>query len=126
VQAFANIDATTLLVKAMGVAQDNRRIIANNIASADTPRYSPVHMDFQATLRNALKAGGRNSLRSTGPRGLRASRSRIKLNDLVFISKNDFNKVDIDREIADLSQNTGRSGGSKGCARKRDRCNPLM
>lgn len=107
-QAFARVDTTTLLVKAMSVAQDNHRIIANNIANADTPRYNPVQLDFQATLRNALEARGRNSLRSTRPRRLGASRSRPEINKLVTISKNDYNKVDLDREMANLSKNTGR------------------
>lgn len=92
----------------MNVAQDNHRVIANNIANADTPRYNPVRLDFQATLRNALEGRGRTSLRRTRPQHLEASHFRPSYSRLVTHSKNDLNKVDIDAEMANLSENTGR------------------
>lgn len=107
--SFHGVSVTSLLVGAMRVAQDNHRIIANNIANVDTPRYNPVRLDFQASLRSAVEGRGGISLRRTRPQHLGASRGgALKLNRLVFHSKNDYNKVDIDQEMTDLSENMGR------------------
>lgn len=105
---FQGVNSTTLLVNAMNVAQDNHRIIANNIANADTPGYNPVRLDFQATLRNALEGRGGIRLRRTRPQHLEASHFRPSYAQLVRTSKNDLNKVDVDEEMAQLSENAGR------------------
>ena len=106
--AFAGVDTMTLLVTGMRIAQDNHRLIANNIANVDTPRYNPVHLDFQKTLRNALQGRGRISLRETRPRHLAGGRYSPAIEGVVISSKNDYNKVDIDQEIANLAENRGR------------------
>ncbi|PCJ57677.1 MAG: flagellar basal body rod protein FlgB [Candidatus Hydrogenedentota bacterium] len=105
---FAGVGSTKLLVSAMRVAQDNHRIIANNIANVETPGYNPVQLDFQSTLRNAIEGRGRLALRTTRPQHIDATRMRPVQESLVTMSKNDYNKVDIEREIANLAQNTGR------------------
>jgi len=106
--AFAGVNTSQLLVTGMRLAQDNHRIIANNIANVDTPGYNPVEMDFQSSLRNAVEGRGRISLRTTRPQHLDASRFSIRHTSLVQISKNDYNKVDIEQEIANLAENRGR------------------
>jgi flagellar basal-body rod protein FlgB len=105
---FSGIDTTTLLVTGMKVAQDNHRLIANNIANVDTPRYNPVRLDFDKTLRNALQGRGRISLRETRPQHLASTRYTPALEGVVISSKNDYNKVDIDQEIANLAENRSR------------------
>lgn len=107
-QPYPGVDKVTLLTTAMRVAQDNHRIIANNIANVDTPRYNPVELDFKQTLRNALGGRGRISLRRTRSRHIEARRAHAALESVVILSKNDYNKVDVDKEIANLSKNTGR------------------
>ncbi len=106
--AFAGVNTSQLLVAGMRLAQDNHRIIANNIANVDTPRYNPVEMDFQSTLRNAVEGRGRISLRRTRPQHLDASRFSLDHASLVQTSKNSYNKVDIEKEIANLAKNRGR------------------
>lgn len=106
-EPYAGVDTSTLLVKAMGLAQDNHRIIANNIANVETPGYNPVQLDFQATLRNELAGRGRIELRRTRPEHLASSRFFPKHASVVQASKNDYNKVDIEQEIANLDKNTG-------------------
>lgn len=106
--AFQGVSTTQLLATAMRVAQTNHRIIANNIANVDTPGYNPVQLDFQGTLRDALAGWGRISLRETRPQHLSAERFRPQIENLVFSSKNDYNKVDMDVEIMNLAKNTGR------------------
>jgi len=105
---YMGIDTSRLLVAGMRVAQNNHRLIANNIANVETPGYNPVALDFNATLRRAIDGRGRISLRRTRPRHLDASRARPVLKSLVFQSRNDYNKVDIDREITNLAKNTGK------------------
>lgn len=104
---YSGVDTTRLLVEAMKVAQMNHRLIANNIANADTPGYTPVTLDFQATLRNAIEGRGRIALRRTSPKHLAAERLLAEPAALVYGSKNDYNQVDIDQEMANLSRNTG-------------------
>ena len=106
--AFGNVDTTALLVSGMKLAQANHRIIANNIANADTPGYNPVQIDFVETLRSELEGRGRIRLRNTRPQHLRGGRFSPRPASVVQQSKNDYNKVDIDQEIANLAQNTGR------------------
>ena len=79
----------------MPLAEDNHRIIANNIANLDTPGYNPVEMDFQPTLRDAIGGPGRISLRWTRPQHLDASQFGLRHASLVHSAKNDYNKVDI-------------------------------
>ena len=105
---FPGVSTVDLLAKGMSVAQDNHRLIANNIANADTPGYRPVNMDFHATLRDAIGGGGRISLRNTRPRHLQASLYRPIEQSFRSTSKNDKNMVDLEMQIASLSENTGR------------------
>lgn len=106
---LSGISTSDLLVKAMGVAQDNHRLIANNIANVDTPGYNPVRLDFQASLRNALMNKGGITLRNTRPEHIKGGgQPRLELDGLIQTSKNDKNKVDIEEEIADLAENTGK------------------
>ena len=105
---YRGIDTSRLLIAGMRVAHNNHRLIANNIANVETPGYNPVALDFKATLRRVIEGRGRISLRKTRPRHLDGSRSRPVLAGLVFQSRNDYNKVDIDTEIANLAKNTGR------------------
>lgn len=92
----------------MKVSAMNHRVIANNVANVDTPNFNPQTLDFQATLRAVLAGGDRISLRKTNPRHLDAARTVVGLEYLVNSSKNDYNKVDIDEEMARLNENTGR------------------
>lgn len=105
---FAGVNTSRLLVTGMKLAQENHRIIANNIANADTPGYNPVRMDFQRSLRDAIEGRGRIALRRTRPEHLDASRSNLSQANLVRTAKNDYNKVDIEEEIANLAENRER------------------
>lgn len=92
----------------MKVAQQNHRVIANNIANADTPGYNPVHLDFDESLKAAIQGRGAIALRRTRPQHLDVSRSGLHQNSLVVSGKNDYNKVDIEEEISNLSENRGK------------------
>jgi flagellar basal-body rod protein FlgB len=107
VSAFPGVDAMEVLRQAMKVAEQNHRIIANNIANADTPGYNAVQLDFQKTLNSAVEAQRRASLRNPQAHGLDASFVNPQFKPLASLSKNDYNKVDMDAELARLSENSG-------------------
>ena len=106
--AFEGVDTVKLLQEGMRVASRNQALIAHNIANVDTPNYNPARLDFQASLREALEGRGRVSLRRTQARHLDANRELPRFERLALSSKNDYNKVDLEQEMADLAENTGR------------------
>ncbi len=74
----------------MDLLSARQKLVASNIANADTPGYHTVDIDFQAEFRNA--AGGSPPV--TEASGLRA--------------KNDGNNVSLDRESRLLAENALR------------------
>lgn len=106
--AFSGVDTSQLLVTAMKVCKENHRILASNIANIDTPNYSPLRLDFQSALRQALNGQGRVSLRITQPQHIDKSTHRPMFERLVQSPKNDYNTVDLDDQMAQLAQNTDR------------------
>lgn len=106
-RAYAGIDTSNLLVQAMKVREQNHRFIANNIANVDTPHYNPVELDFQKTLRAMVEGRGGVTLRTTRPRHFDYETHRLDFERLAFLSKNDYNKADLDDQITKLSQNSG-------------------
>lgn len=106
-RVFAGADTSNLLVQAMKVREQNHRFIANNIANVDTPHYNPVELDFQKTLRSMVEERGGVALRTSRPQHFDFQTHRLDFERLAFLSKNDYNKVDLDDQITKLSQNTG-------------------
>ena len=105
---YAGVDTTRLLVEAMRVAQINHRVIANNIANVDTPHFNPTRLNFQGTLRSIIEGREIVPLRRTDSRHLDTRKQRPQFERLAFLSKNDYNKVDVDEEMVRLSENTGK------------------
>ena len=108
VTPFGQIDTVRLLHEGMRVADFNQRLIANNIANVDTPNYNAVTIDFLRTLRRSLEGMGMFSIRKTDPRHLESNRPRPAIEHVASLSKNDYNKVDLENEILKLLENTGR------------------
>ena len=105
--AFDGVNSVQLLQRAMQVCTQNHTVIANNIANADTPNFTPSKLDFQRTLRDNLEGRGRFSLRKTQARHLDVTREIQRFEHIALFSKNDYNKVDLEQEMANLSENTG-------------------
>lgn len=105
---FQGSDTMTLLHAGMKTASMNHRLIANNIVNANTPNFTPVELDFQSALRDVLAGRERFSLRKTHPGHVESSRNLLNFKPLATSSKNDYNKVDLEHEMAKLSENTGR------------------
>ncbi|RLE13617.1 flagellar basal body rod protein FlgB [Candidatus Aerophobetes bacterium] len=98
---WLNNDVTYLLLKKMlDVCTLRHRIIANNIANVDTPGYKRTTVIFEEKLRSLLK------------RGLNAEKIR-EIQPQIYIDetstwREDFNNVDIEKEMVRLSTNTLR------------------
>jgi flagellar basal-body rod protein FlgB len=78
------------LERYMDLLSTRQRLVASNIANADTPGYATRDIDFQSELRNA---GG------VGPRVIDAPGLE---------TKNDGNNVSLDREARLLAENALR------------------
>jgi flagellar basal-body rod protein FlgB len=79
---------TSSLERYMDLLSARQKLVASNIANADTPGYKARDIDFQSEFRNAIDA--------TRPRV--ANVSGLK-------TKNDGNNVSIDRESRMLAEN---------------------
>ena len=78
------------LERYMDILSARQKLVASNIANADTPGYLTQDLDFQAELRNA----GGGVLQVSGVAGLKI--------------KNDGNDVSLDRESRLLAENALR------------------
>lgn len=106
--SLAGTDTTRLLMSAMKTAEMNHRYLANNIANADTPGFNPANIDFQKTLSAVMDGQESMRLRTGTSRHLSFSRNTVEFERLASLSKNDYNKVDLDDQMARLQENTGR------------------
>lgn len=109
VNGIGKISAETMLISAMKVVEINHRYIANNIANADTPGYTQRELDFQKSLNAVLQGRGGIVLRTNHPRHIQIEKEGIVVEKRKNVLKNDFNSVDIDEQIAKLTENTGKS-----------------
>jgi flagellar basal-body rod protein FlgB len=108
VDSIGRADVTQLLVAAMSTSEKNHRVLANNIANADTPGFTPQQLDFQRVLRATLDGRGGAVLRTGHPRHQTLAVSKRVLREAAQSSRNDFNKVNLDQELAALSENTSK------------------
>lgn len=79
------------LERYMDLLSARQRLVASNIANADTPGYKTRDLDFQSEFRNALEGGA--------PRAVEVQDLRVK---------NDGNNVSVDREARLLAENAVR------------------
>jgi len=77
----------------MSLLSERQKLVASNIANADTPGYKTQDIDFRAAYQNALE-GGATAPSVIQPEGLPA--------------KADGNNVNLDRESRLLSENAMR------------------
>ena len=100
-QAMLNrlTDALDFQAKALGLRAERQRIIASNIANADTPGYVARDFDFSKALAEA----------AASQRGEASSASVLALRYAAPAQSNlDSNTVDMDRERASFADNTVR------------------
>jgi flagellar basal-body rod protein FlgB len=86
------------LERALSGATLRQQTIANNIANANTAGFKRADVDFKSALNEAVGAG------ATGA-GLEAVSFKPEVDNQTS-SRADGNNVDIDQEMANLSENT--------------------
>lgn len=106
--AFGNFDASQVLLSGMKTAAVRHKYLANNIANADTPNFTPTEVDFRKTLRATLEGRGDIALRTSHPRHLDFRKHHTNFEGLAYLSKNDYNKVDLDDQLSKLAENRGK------------------
>jgi flagellar basal-body rod protein FlgB len=82
---------TDSLEQYMNLVSLRQKLVASNIANADTPGYKTQDLDFQASFRSALDGGTPEAVPVPGLK-----------------TKNDGNNVDLDREARLLAENAMR------------------
>jgi flagellar basal-body rod protein FlgB len=123
VNGLGRYDTTTMLEKALPVVESSHRVLANNIANANTPGFVPTHVSFQESLRQSLAAAGpRMSLETTNPGHISSSGSFPSLvleADTFEPGRNDQSKFNVEREMVELLKNNGRFNILSGILTKR-------
>ena len=105
--ALAFIHDEEVLTVNLQLLERNNRLLANNIANMDTPNFRPSHIDFERTLKIALRDG---HLKPEGVEGGRTPRKPMRIfheRDM-GAGRNDGNRVDIEDEMTRLATNTGK------------------
>ncbi|MFH2123581.1 MAG: flagellar basal body rod protein FlgB [Pseudomonadota bacterium] len=98
-----------LLKKTLDLRSANQRLIASNIANADTPGYTPSRLEFEQELQQAIQ--GKGSAQITHPDHIPIGASDLSsvtgtiVKDPDTTGIGDQNGVSIDREMMDLSEN---------------------
>jgi len=82
------------LSQALDLYEARHKILTENVANAETPGYRARDVDFGSALRQAFEAGTTNAGEQAEP--VVDARATVKI---------DGNSVDIDSEMARLSQN---------------------
>jgi len=82
---------TDSLEQYMNTVSLRQKLVASNIANADTPGYKTQDLDFQAAFRSALDGGSPQAQEVSG-----------------LPTRNDGNNVDLDREARLLAENAMR------------------
>jgi flagellar basal-body rod protein FlgB len=88
---------STQLDHYLTLVSQRQKLVASNIANADTPGYQTQDFDFEAQLKSALQTPAGAPL--SPPAATPVSGLRVK---------NDGNNVDLDREARLLSENAMR------------------
>ena len=105
-------NATTVLEQALPVLEASHRVLANNIANANTPDFTPSHVSFRESLRQALEGTAAGlSLRVTSERHIPSGGARPVLvleRDSYEPGRNDQGEFNVDREMVELQKNSSR------------------
>jgi flagellar basal-body rod protein FlgB len=89
-------DSLAFQTEALVLRAERQRVIAGNIANADTPGYASRDFDFAQALRGATAGGGGGAHTRRAPELRYATASQTNL---------DGNTVDMDRERAAFADN---------------------
>ena len=103
-------DTTTLLQKSLDLRSSNQRVIAGNIANAETPGYAPARFEFEQELKAAI-SGSDPALTTTHSRHLSMNSENVSQVEGKIVRSpdntgiGDNNGVSVDQEMITLSEN---------------------
>ncbi|MGE5559963.1 MAG: flagellar basal body rod protein FlgB [Chloroflexota bacterium] len=104
-------DTWWILERSLDASSLRHRVIANNIANADTPQFKASTVEFEAELRRALEGASPRGV-FPFPRKIAypATPNPVDVAPLVVprrntVARNDGNNVDIDYEMTALAEN---------------------
>ena len=86
----------SLLSKMMELSTSRQKVIANNLANANTPGYTRRELDFQDELSKLIKSGDFESVKQLD--------GKVVL-DKAHTARNDGNNVQVSSEMNEMSQN---------------------
>ena len=95
---------TDSLERYMDLLSARQKIVASNIANADTPNFRTKDLDFQSEFRSAVSSSSAKAVEVTG-----------------LAVKNDGNNVSLDREARLLAENALRFNLASGLMREQIR-----
>ena len=109
-------DTLTYHGDALKLRAERQRVLAANIANADTPNYKAMDFDFKSALQSALTEVGSNSASAgalrTDSRHLAASTLSLPVVNMQYRTPNqlsiDGNSVEMDTERASFADNAVR------------------
>ena len=102
--------ASSILQKSLDLRAQNQDVIASNIANSETPGYSPAKLEFEDTLRDAIKGKG-PMLATTHPKHIALGSQNISdVTGIIARTPDDTgigdeNGVSVDEEMIALSEN---------------------
>jgi len=94
---LASDEAFVINSKLIELASENQKVIANNIANAETPGYTRMKLDFQRRLTDAVNSGDLNQIEN-----LRTTSTE----DTSAPAGNDGNNVVLPVELNEMMQNS--------------------
>ena len=107
-----NSPSMRLLENTINAASVRQRVIANNIANADTPYFRRSYVTFEDALQEAMTSDVKLSGSRTNAKHIPIGRERAQqdpemqvLTDTSTAVNNNFNNVDIDYEMAQMAKN---------------------
>ncbi len=102
-------DAIDFQAQALVLRSERQRLLASNIANADTPGYVARDMDFARALREATGQAGAAPMAATQARHLNPAAGARAEPNLLYATPSqtnlDRNTVDMDRERASFADN---------------------
>jgi len=96
------------LEKGLDASSLRQKVLANNMANVDTPGFKRSDVDFAAVFGEAL-GGEQLPLKATSPlhlTGVAGGEESVVRTDNRTTLRNDGNNVDIDREMANVAENS--------------------
>ena len=103
---------SAMLEHALPILEESHRILANNIANANTPNFTPTHVSFRESLQQALQGYSPSlSLTLTDSRHIPSGTTRPGLviePDVYGPGRNDGSTFDVDTEMVELEKNSSK------------------